>query len=82
VALYWDRWRTLALDPGPYDWTELALRFAGYQEGVHCAIVGTGKLEHLRRNVEQIEKGPLPIDIATAIRTAFAIHGEGWEGQI
>jgi aryl-alcohol dehydrogenase-like predicted oxidoreductase len=82
VALYWDRWRTLALDPGPYDWTELALRFAGYQEGVHCAIVGTGKLEHLRRNVEQIAKGPLPIDIATAIRTAFATHGEGWEGQI
>jgi aryl-alcohol dehydrogenase-like predicted oxidoreductase len=82
VALYWDRWRTLALDPGPYDWTELALRFAAYQEGVHCAIVGTGKLEHLRRNVEQIAKGPLPIDIATAIRTAFATHGEGWEGQI
>jgi aryl-alcohol dehydrogenase-like predicted oxidoreductase len=82
VALYWDRWRTLALDPGPFDWTELALRFAAYQEGVHCAIVGTGKLEHLRRNVEQIAKGPLPIDIATAIRTAFATHGEGWEGQI
>jgi aryl-alcohol dehydrogenase-like predicted oxidoreductase len=82
VALYWDRWRSLALDPGPFDWTELALRFAAYQEGVHCAIVGTGKLEHLRRNVEQIAKGPLPIDIATAIRTAFATHGEGWEGQI
>jgi len=82
VALYWERWRALDLDPGPYGWTELALRFAAYQEGVHCAIVGTGRLEHLRQNVEQVEKGPLPAETTAAIRAAFSAHGAGWEGQI
>jgi len=82
VALYWERWRALHLDPGPYDWTELALRFAAYQEGVCCAIVGTGRLEHLRQNVEQIEKGPLPAENVEAIRAAFSAHGADWEGQI
>jgi len=82
VALYWERWRALGLDPGPFDWTELALRFAAYQEGVHCAIVGTSRLEHLRQNVEQVEKGPLPAETVASIRAAFRAHGAGWEGQI
>ncbi|MEA2604832.1 MAG: hypothetical protein QOF89_5824 [Acidobacteriota bacterium] len=84
VALYWERWRTLGLglDPGPYDWTELALRFAAYQDGVHCAIVGTSRLEHLRQNVNQVAKGPLPAETVAAIRAAFRTHGAGWEGQI
>jgi aryl-alcohol dehydrogenase-like predicted oxidoreductase len=82
VALYWDRWRVLGLDPGPYDWTELSLRFAAWGEGVHCAIVGTSRLEHLRQNVEQVEKGPLPPEMTEAIRAAFRLHGAGWEGQI
>jgi aryl-alcohol dehydrogenase-like predicted oxidoreductase len=82
VALYWERWRALGLDPGPYDWTELALRFAAYEDGVHCAIVGTSRLEHLRQNVEQVEKGPLPLETMTAIHAAFRAHGAGWEGQI
>ena len=82
VALYWDRWRALGLDPGPYDWTELSLRFAAWQDGVHCAIVGTSRLEHLRRNVEQVAKGPLPAEMVAAVRAAFRAHGAGWEGQI
>ncbi len=82
VALYWERWRTLGLDPGSYDWTELALRFTAYQDGVHCAIVGTSRLEHLRQNVEQIAKGPLPAEMVAAIHAAFRTHGAGWEGQI
>lgn len=82
VALYWERWRSLSLDPGPYGWTELALRFAAHQEDVHCAIVGTGRLEHLRQNVEQVEKGPLPAEAVAAIRAAFSDHGADWGGQI
>ncbi|HEY3568103.1 MAG TPA: aldo/keto reductase [Thermoanaerobaculia bacterium] len=82
IALYWERWRALGLDPGPYDWTELSLRFAAWQEGVHCAIVGTSRLEHLRRNVEQVEKGPLPPGMTEAVRAAFRVRGAGWEGQI
>ncbi len=82
VALYWDRWRALGLDPGPCDWTEFALRFAAYEDGVHCAIVGTSRLEHLRQNVEQVAKGPLPADTVAAIHATFRAHGAGWEGQI
>ncbi len=82
IALYWERWRALGVDPGPYDWTEISLRFAAWQEGVHCAIVGTSRLEHLRRNVEQVEKGPLPPEMTEAIRAAFRVRGAGWEGQI
>jgi aryl-alcohol dehydrogenase-like predicted oxidoreductase len=82
VALYWERWRALGLDPGPLEWTELALRFAAWQPGVDCAIVGTGRLEHLRRNVEIVEKGPLPAETAAAIRAAIQVHGADWDGQI
>ncbi|PYQ56709.1 MAG: aldo/keto reductase, partial [Acidobacteria bacterium] len=46
---------------------------------VHCAIVGTSRLEHLRRNVEQVAKGPLPAETVEAIRAAFRAE---WEGQI
>jgi aryl-alcohol dehydrogenase-like predicted oxidoreductase len=82
VALYWERWHALGLDPGGYEWSELALRFAAYQDGVHCAIVGTSRLEHLRRNAEQVAKGPLPAATAAAIRDAFQVHGAAWEGQV
>ena len=82
VALYWERWRALGLDPGPGGWMELALRFAAWQEGVAAAIVGTCRLDHLRDNVEQVRKGPLPAETVAAIRAAFRAQGEGWEGQI
>jgi len=82
IALYWDRWRALGLDSGPYDWTELALRFAAWQDGVACAIVGTSRLEHLGKNAELVAKGPLPPETVAAIRGAFREHGAGWEGQI
>ncbi|HEX3527732.1 MAG TPA: aldo/keto reductase [Thermoanaerobaculia bacterium] len=82
IALYWDRWRALGLDPGSYDWTELALRFAAWQEGVACAIVGTSRLEHLQKNAELAAKGPLPPETVAAIRAAFRDRGAEWEGQI
>jgi len=82
IALYWDRWRALGLDPAPYDWTELALRFAAWQDGVSCAIVGTSRLEHLQRNAELVAKGPLPSETTAALRAAFQERGAGWEGQI
>lgn len=82
IALYWNRWRALGLDPGADDWTELALRFAVWQDGVACAIVGTSRLEHLRKNAEWVAKGPLPPGTVAAIRAAFRDRGADWEGQI
>ena len=82
LALYWDRWQALGLDPGPLSWTGLALRFAVYTAGVGSAIVGTASLDHLRQNLAEVEKGPLPEEITARIRAAFATRGQGWEGQI
>lgn len=79
---YWHRMRTLALDSRGLDWSDVALRFAAHVPGVSTCIVGTGRLEHLRRNIRALEAGPLPTDFAEAIRGAFRQRGAGWEGMI
>jgi len=79
---YWDRWHELRIDPAPFDWQELALRFAVWFPGVHSAIVGTSRAEHLRENVEIAARGPLPGTHTDAIRYAFDTRGLFWEGRI
>ena len=79
---YWQRWRELDIDPRELDWHELALRFTVFQPGVHCAIVGTRDLDHLRKNVEIVEQGPLPEDMVQAIRYAFSQRGADWRSKI
>ena len=39
---------------------DAAYRFACYTPGVNTVLMGTGKHEHLRANVESINRGPLP----------------------
>lgn len=81
-ATYWERWRAMGLAPAGLPWDELALRFSAYAPGVSCCIVGTSQLEHLRRNVELAERGPLPPGQVEALRAAFRAHDRGWEGQV
>jgi len=82
VAAYWDRWRAMRLDPDGLDWDELALRFAAHAPGVSCAIVGTTRLEHLRRGVELVARGPLPLALVEAVGAAFRAADRGWEGMV
>jgi len=87
VERYWERLQAMRsgpqpLDPGPFDWDELALRFAAHAPGVACAIAGTASLEHLARNVRLVERGPLPASAVAALRQAFAAHDDGWEGEV
>ncbi|WP_428267585.1 aldo/keto reductase [Haliangium sp.] len=82
AELYWERWKALDIDPHGLDWHELALRFTAWHPGVHSAIVGTANPEHLRANVACAARGPLPDDMVTAIRQAFAHHGQDWSGRI
>jgi aryl-alcohol dehydrogenase-like predicted oxidoreductase len=82
AELYWERWKALDLDPRGLDWHELALRFAVWFPGVHTAIVGTASAEHLHANVAIACRGPLPDDLVTAARDAFARHGHAWAGRI
>jgi aryl-alcohol dehydrogenase-like predicted oxidoreductase len=78
---YWERWRAMGLDPRGLDWQELALRFTAYLPGVHACIVGTRSVEHLRRNVEIISRGPLREDVVAEIRESFRRADDGWVAQ-
>jgi aryl-alcohol dehydrogenase-like predicted oxidoreductase len=66
------------LDPGDREWADFALRFTAHAPGVHTAIVGTAKLAHLRRNVELVNRGPLPLEVLTGIDEAWQRIGYDW----
>ena len=78
AELYWQRLRELQLEPRDLDWAEFALRFSAYAPGVHSAIVGTAKLENLRRNVEAANRGPLPAAMLAHIDHAWQRVGSDW----
>jgi aryl-alcohol dehydrogenase-like predicted oxidoreductase len=39
---------------------EAAYRFAAYEPGMDCVLVGTSSADHLRANLHAVAKGPLP----------------------
>ena len=78
AELYWERLQGLDLDPGDMDWAEFALRFTVYAPGVHTAIAGTAKLEHLRWNIMAASRGPLPASAVEGIDRAWRAVGSDW----
>jgi aryl-alcohol dehydrogenase-like predicted oxidoreductase len=64
------------------DWGELAIRFALSIDGVASAIVGTGRLAHLRENIAWAERGPLDAATVQAWRQRFRASDEDWTGQV
>jgi aryl-alcohol dehydrogenase-like predicted oxidoreductase len=82
AELYWERLQTLALEPGGLTWGELALRFSVHAPGVSSAIVGTANPEHLRRNVDDAARGPLPDDLLAAVDAAWRRVGADWPGSV
>jgi aryl-alcohol dehydrogenase-like predicted oxidoreductase len=79
---YWVRWRGLGIDPGDLPWDELALRFAANFHGVAAAIVGTRRLDHVRRNALHVGRGPLPDERFRAVRSRFDERGYAWAGRV
>lgn len=79
---YRERWRRMKVDVAGMDPSEFFLRFALSAPGVHAAIVGSRRLDHLEENVRAAERGPLPAEIFERARWAFAEHGSGWEGMV
>lgn len=78
---YWLRWQQMALETAlPMD--ELALRFSLSQPGVHSAIVGTNKPEHLLHNLKLAAQGPLPAELNQLIRERFRACGQNWPGEV
>jgi aryl-alcohol dehydrogenase-like predicted oxidoreductase len=51
--------------------TEAAYRFAAHAPGIHVALTGTGRVEHLNANARAVERGPLPAPVLTRIRQLF-----------
>jgi aryl-alcohol dehydrogenase-like predicted oxidoreductase len=82
AELYWQRLRTLALDPAGLEWDEFALRFSAFAPGVDSAIVGTANPDNLRRNAAHLAKGPLTADLLAAVDAAWLREGTGWPGSV
>jgi aryl-alcohol dehydrogenase-like predicted oxidoreductase len=79
---YWDRFQAMGL-VGAQDWADVALRFVAFHSGAASAIVGTASPANMRRNLDAIARGPLPADLAVAIRNVFDRHGgDAWPGLI
>ena len=75
----------LGFDDTPAGWIELALRFTLSQPGVHTAIIGTTSPAHAESNIAMTERGPLPDEAVSKLRSAFteaeSAAGEKWAGQ-
>jgi L-galactose dehydrogenase len=50
---------------------DAAYRFVRYEPGIHCVLVGTGKLDHLQANAQSLHRPPLPDEVATKLRGLF-----------
>jgi aryl-alcohol dehydrogenase-like predicted oxidoreductase len=83
-AEYWRRFAALRTQPGVEadDWESLALRFAAYEPGVDCVIVGGTDPQHLERNVGAVAAGPLESSQRAAVREAFGRVGSQWQGLV
>jgi len=78
---YWVRWKAMNMDLG-IDWNEAALRFTAYTSGVNTCIAGTSNINHLKNNLEFINKGPLPDNIYNQIRESFKSNDNNWIGLV
>ena len=83
---YHHRFQAMGLEESEVPWPELALRFTLSHPGVHTAVVGTTKPEHLARNADAVKKGPLPETMVMKIRDSFLRgqerDGQAWRGLI
>lgn len=82
IATYRQRWDALGFDFGDRPAEEVALRFSAHFPGVHTVLVATGRVEHLRENVEAISRGPLPDALESEIRRRFQERGKDWPGIV
>lgn len=78
---YWVRLHEMGADLGEEP-AETTLRFSAFTPGVTCVITGTKNLDHLKRNVEFVSRGPLEPARYVALREAFMAHDAGWVGQV
>jgi aryl-alcohol dehydrogenase-like predicted oxidoreductase len=66
----------------PQNWPDTALRFAAFAANVHCAIIGTRNVAHLRSAVAAMAAGPLTYDLEQNLRERWRDHQGDWPGVI
>jgi aryl-alcohol dehydrogenase-like predicted oxidoreductase len=83
AEVYWQRMVEMNLDPPrDMDWLELAIRFSAFAPQVSSIIVGTNKLQNLKRNLELVARGPLAEDEENTWNSSFFSHDQDWIGQV
>lgn len=82
AAAYQARFRALQLPTSELPWHEQFLRFTAHAPGVTSCIVGTRRLENVRKNVEAVRRGPLPVPVFDDLRQAFRRHEHEWPGLV
>jgi aryl-alcohol dehydrogenase-like predicted oxidoreductase len=75
------RWRA-SFGREPADWESLSLRFAAWEPGVSCCLVGGRNPAHLVDNLRRVGEGPLPADDRQRVIDAWQAHGRDWPGRI
>jgi aryl-alcohol dehydrogenase-like predicted oxidoreductase len=72
----------LVHEGGAASLTEAAYRFVRHEPGVDVTLFGTGSVEHLRANVEALNKPPLPDADRERLTTLFGhLTGIGLDGH-
>lgn len=75
------RWRaTAGLEPA--NWETLGLRFAAWEPGVSCCLVGGRNPAHLADNLRTVGEGPLALDEHRRVIEGWQAHGQEWPGRI
>lgn len=78
---YWKRMKSMNLNFDS-EWLDIALRYTAFSPGISTSIVGTTNLDHIKKNIEIVNKGPLSPDLAKSIRTAFKNNDQNWIGLV
>ncbi len=86
AAPYRERLDKMGITPQSLDfsgsWVDLALRFTIFQPGVHTAIVGSRNINHVKGNINTVNKGPLSEQVMKSLREAWLKNDNGfWVGQ-
>lgn len=51
--------------------SEAAYRFCAYEPGLDCVLSGTSSTDHLKANLESVQRGPLPQPAMAHLRSIF-----------
>lgn len=82
AEVYWERLRAMRIYAPPQGFDDLALRFCAFSPGVSSCLLGTRRIEHLKRACESLARGPLGPGEYDLLRSAFRAADRGWEGQV